>query len=231
MAKHQKTREQKKALTLAKLATAKKNAEEGEETTVPVWYHPQFGVRIQYDAPASWSTGGLPAVPWTVAARLDVIKHDKYSFKIVGGQTLPTGFLWAHRDKQTYGMSGPFAAYAPIHRRCRDCKAMFEWTAKAQQHLYETIGVTTEATATRCQACARRRRAIEDARAAYAKAVAEIPADTAAPYVRVAKAMLDVLEAGGTLSIDRAIGYCTRARKLGAGTSADAVEAKLRDRR
>jgi hypothetical protein len=188
-------------------------------------------VRIQYDAPSSWSRDGLPAVPWTVATRLDVIKRDKYTFKIVGGQSLPKGFLWAQPDKQTFGMSGPFRVYAPIHRRCRDCKAMFEWTAEAQRHLYETVGVRVEKTATRCQACARKRRAIEDARAAYATAAAEIPAETAAPYVRVAKAMLDVLEAGGTLSVDRAIGYCTRARKLGAGASVNAIETKLRARR
>jgi hypothetical protein len=91
--------------------------------------------------------------------------------------------------------------------------------------------VIVEKTATRCQACARKRRAIEDARTAYAKAAEAIPAETSAPYVRVAKAMLEVLEAGGKLSIERAIGYCTRARKLGAGTSVDVIDAKLRARR
>lgn len=231
MAKYPKTREQKKALSAARVATAKKVAIEGDETTVPVWYHPQLGVRIQYDAPYTYARDGLPVTPWTIATRLDVIKRDKYAFTIVGGQKLPKGFLWAQPEKQTFGLSGPFRAYAPIHRRCRDCKAMYEWSAKAQQHLYETLGVNVEKTATRCQACARKRRAIEDARAAYAKAVAELPADTPAPYVRVAKAMLDVLEAGGTLSLERAIGYCTRARKLGAATSVDAIERKLRARR
>lgn len=231
MAKHPKAREQKKALSAASVAAAKKAAAEGEETTAPVWYHPQFGARIQFDAPGSWSRDGLPAVPWTVATRLDVIKRDKYTFTVIGGQSLPKGFLWAQPSKQSFGMSGPLAVFAPIHRRCRDCKAMFEWPAQAQQHLYETLGVNVEKTATRCQTCARKRRAIEDARAAYAKAAAEIPADTAAPYVRVARAMLDVLDAGGTLSIERAIGYCTRARKLGAGTSVNAVETKLRARR
>ncbi|MFN0247398.1 MAG: zinc-ribbon domain containing protein [Kofleriaceae bacterium] len=228
MAKHPKTREQKKARASAKVAATKKVAAEGEETTVPIWYHPQFGVRIQDGAPSSWSRDGLPVVPWSVVARLDVIKRGTYSFTIIGGQLLPKGFLWGQPNKQKFGLSGPFLAYAPIHRRCRDCKAMFEWTAAAQRHLYETLGVYVDKTATRCQACARRRRAIEDARAAYAKTVEEIPADTAAPYVRVAKAMLELLEAGGTLSIDRAIGYCTRARKLGAGTSIDAIETKLR---
>lgn len=229
MPKHPKTRDQKKALSAARVAATKKAAAEGEETTVPVWYHPQFGARVQYDAPGSWSCDGLPVVPWTVAARLDVIKRDKYTFKIVGGQSLPKEFLWAQPSKQTFGMSGPFVVFGPIHRRCRDCKVMFEWPAKAQQHLYETLGVSVEKTAIRCQACARTRRAIEEARAAYAKVAAEVPADTAAPYVRVAKAMLDVLEAGGKVSIDRAIGYCTRARKLGAAV--DAIEAKLRARR
>ncbi|GEM_PF-1842671 len=231
MAKHPKTRDQKTALSAARVAAAKKAATDGEETTVPLWYHPQFGARVQFDTPGTWSRDGLPVAPWTAAARLDVVKRDKYTFRIVGGQTLPKGFLWGQPSKQTFGMKGPFVVFAPIHRRCRDCRAMFEWPAKAQQHLYETLGVNVEKTATRCQACARKRRAIEAARAEYAKAAAEIPADTAAPYLRVVTAMLEVLEAGGTLSIERAIGYCTRARKLGARTSVDAVEAKLRARR
>jgi hypothetical protein len=108
---------------------------------------------------------------------------------------------------------------------------IFTWPAEAQKHLYETLGVYVSKTAVRCQACARKRRAIETARVAYAEAAAALPAETAMPYVRVAKAMLDVLEAGGTLSLDRAIGYCTRARKLGAKSSVDDVEAKLRARR
>lgn len=232
MAKHSKRRDQAKAIAAVKAAAAKKRAEEGEDTTVPVWLHPQHGVRIQFDSPrGGWNRDGLPVVPWTTVTRLDIIKRDKYSFTIVSGQKLPKGFLWGQRDKQNYGLSGPYVAYAPLTRRCRDCKAMYTWSAEAQKHLYETLGVFVDKTATRCQACARKRRAIESARAAYAKAVAELPAETAAPYVRVAKAMLDVLEAGGTLSIDRAIGYCTRARKLGAKSSVDGVEAKLRARR
>ena len=197
MAKHPKTRDQKAALSAARAAAAKKASTEGEETTVPAWYHPHFGARVQFEAPGSWSRDGLPVVPWTVAARLDVIKRDKSTFTIVGGQSLPKGFLWAQPSDQTFGMSGPVTVFAPIHRRCRDCKAMFDWPAKAQQHLYETLGVSVLKTATRCQTCARKRRAIEDARAAYAKAAAEIPADTAAPYLRVARAMLDVLDGHG----------------------------------
>lgn len=94
MAKYPKTREQKKALSAARVATAKKVAVEGDETTVPVWYYPQFGARIQYDAPRTWSRAPRHDGQPTVAARLDVIKRGEYSFTIVDGQSLPKGFVW-----------------------------------------------------------------------------------------------------------------------------------------
>lgn len=232
MAKHPRTRDQKKALAEKKRAAAKKATVDGEETTITVWYHPQFGVAIRFEQPAApWNRDGFPVVPYTAVASLDVIKGTTWRYEIVPGQSLPKGFLWGEREKQKFGMSGHNVAYAPLHLRCRDCKKPYTWSASAQKHLYETIGVQIDKTSTRCQPCAQKRRALEGARAQYAKAVADIPAETSAPYVRAAKAALEVLERGGTLSIDRAIGYCTRARKLGAGAAVIAVEAELRARR
>lgn len=201
--------------------------------TVSVWYHPQLGVRIRTEAPAySWRVDGLPLASWREVAKLDVVSHDRYGFTIVGGQALPRGYLWADPSKQKYGLSGPFLAYAPVERRCRDCGEMYTWSARAQQHLYETIRVISEKTARRCQSCARARRALETARAAYAEAARELDhAPTASAYVRVAKLMLELHQRGGRVSLERAIGYCTRARKLGGGAAVDAVEEKLRARR
>lgn len=189
---------------------------------VTVWHDERDGIRIARDAPASH---------WTAIAEIRVAPGTGYYVPIVQ-QPLPRGFLWADRTKQRHGWGGPNLIYGPIARRCHRCKAPFTWTARAQKHLYETIGAWTDVVANLCQPCARARRAIEDARAAYAtaRAAAEV-APTAAAYALVGKRMLELLEAGGSASIERAIAYCSHARKLGAGAANDAIDAKLRARR
>jgi hypothetical protein len=122
--------------------------------------------------------------------------------------------------------------YGPLEKVCGECKAPFVFGARAQQHMYEVLRLHVDATAKRCQGCARKRRALEDARAAYAAALkAAEGATTAKPHLDVAKATLDLVMAGGRAGIDRAIGACRRARRLGAGKSAARLEAKLITRR
>jgi hypothetical protein len=193
----------------------------GGEAIASVRYNPQRGVRISLDLDTALAG-------WHEIARVQVRERAPWP-RILPGQRLPEGFLWADPEKQNFGMSGPFLAYGPIERRCRDCREMFTWSAAAQQHLYETIGAIVDTTATRCQACARARRKREEARVAYADALRALEAaPSAAGHLRVAKAILELLRAGGRTSLEKAIGHCTRARKLGAAASVDAVERSLR---
>ena len=200
---------------------------------VGVWYHPQLGVRIQLEQPRhTWSVGGLPVQPWTRAASLDIVRRTNGGYTIIPGQSLPRGYLWADPTKQFFGMGGPYLAYAPIERRCHACKSMYTWSASAQQHLYETLRVFVDKTATLCQPCARERRALEDARARYSASLAALDTDpTGDAHARVARDMLEILELGGRVSIDEAIGHCTRAKRRGAASAVLAVEAELRARR
>jgi hypothetical protein len=192
--------------------------------TFGVWYHPDQGARIAIAKPTAYRDG-----TWTEVARLDAIDGVEYKYAIAPGQSLPRGYLWGDLTKQVYGFNGGFLAYAPIERRCSTCKEMFTWSARAQKHLYETIGIHTEKTARHCQSCARKRRALETARSVYATALKELEAaDSVAARVRVAKCMLEILTHGGQVSIAKAIGHCTRARRLGGAGSVDAVETKLR---
>ena len=157
--------------------------------------------------------------------------RSTWDFTILPGQALPRGYLWADPRRQVYGMGGPHLVYAPLTRCCRDCAATFTWSARAQQHLYETLRLNIETTAMRCQPCARQRRALEAARARYAAALDAVrAAPTASGHARVAALMLEILERGGRVAIARALGHCTRARRLGASTSVDAIEARLRAR-
>lgn len=202
------------------------------EVAAWLWHHPQGGAAISTDEgrPRYWahyytaSSGGRLVGPVRLAT-------SGSHYVIAFGETPPKGFLWGDPSKQKYGIGGGFIVYGPIERRCRDCKALFIWPAAAQKHLFETIGATVDTIANRCHPCARARRALESARAAYAEALRELDATSAAAHLRVAKAVLAVLEAGGRASIDRAIGHCTRARRLGAASSVDAVERSLRARR
>lgn len=219
---------------IAKAVKAAKRAKpEVTEGEVGVWYHPQLGVKIRIERPVhTWKVDGLPLQPWTHVANLDTIVRPNGGYDIVPGQSLPRGYLWGDPSKQKYGLGGPYLAYAPIERRCWKCKDMYTWSASAQKHLYETISVWTDKTATLCQPCARKRRALEDARARYSKSLAVLEhAPSGAAHAQVARDMLELLEAGGRASLDKAIGHCTRARKLGAGNAVMAVETALRARR
>lgn len=199
--------------------------------TVGLWYHPQHGAQIATQRPSwSWSVDGLPVVAWTEVMQL-AATTEHGTFRVIPGQKLPKGYLWGNPSMQKYGLGGPFLVYAPIERRCHACKEMYIWSARAQKHLYETIGVWIDKTAKHCQSCARERRAREEARAAYATALAELAATpSGAAHATVATTMLAILEAGGRVSLEKAIGHCTRARRLG-DTSIASVEAALRARR
>jgi hypothetical protein len=189
-----------------------------------LWYHPSYGALLR---PGREPPG---------RARRDADWQEITTIRVATvagllvpppGQRLPRGFLWADPARQKYGWGDPAYVYAPLHRRCRDCGCDFVFPAKAQQHLYETLGALRDVAATRCQPCARRYRTLERRRVAYAAALhAAEDAPSAATHLAVARAAIAVLEAGGQVPIDRMIGHARRARTLRA-RAADTVEAQL----
>ncbi len=137
--------------------------------------------------------------------------------------------MWGDPSKQRFGMGGPQEVFGPLDRACHDCQQPFVFPAAAQKHLLEETGAFIDTTATRCLPCSRRKNKLERARRAHAEALAALDLGgpiTATQYLCAARAALALLEAGGTTSLDRAIGYCRKARKLGA-KAAEAVEDKL----
>ena len=114
--------------------------------------------------------------------------------------------------------------FGPLDKVCRDCRDPFVLTAREQKHLAETLRLFTDVTSVRCRSCRRAKVALERARVAYAAALrAAEQAPSAATHLDVARAILDVLAAGGRAPLDRALGHCRRARRLGASTAADRV--------
>jgi hypothetical protein len=144
----------------------------------------------------------------------------------------PKGFLWGDPERQVHGLSGAILVFGPIEKTCRDCGAPFVLTAQEQQHLAETLRLLTLVTSVRCRACRRAKVELEQARQAYAEALAAAErAPTAETHLAVARAALAVLSSGGRAPLDKALSHCRRARKLGAAAAADRVEqqiAKLR---
>jgi hypothetical protein len=144
----------------------------------------------------------------------------------------PKGFLWGDPDAQTYGMGGPELVFGPLDKVCRDCRARFVFSAREQKHLVETRRLFIDATTVRCARCRRARVELERARKAYAAALrAAETTPTAAAQLAVACAVVDVVDAGGRASLDRAVACCRRARKLGAKRAAARVEEMIASRR
>jgi hypothetical protein len=196
--------------------------------SVRAWFHPQRGGMLTKDkvAPGCLRYRGGSDGDWREIASLDL---DELGC-VIPGQRLPRGFLWADPARQSYGLGGAQVFYGPLERTCRDCGDMFLLPAAAQRHLYETLGLFVDKLAVRCQPCARRRRALEAKRAAYAAAVAAAAgATTAQPHLDFARAAIALVAAGGRASLDRAIASARHAQRLGAGASAERVERKLRE--
>jgi putative zinc ribbon protein len=195
-----------------------------------VWFHPQRGGALTIEpVPPGYSRyRGGPGEAWRTIARVEVSTLGG-TVRPLPGQKLPKGYLWGSPEQQEFGLGYGHQVYGPLEKRCSDCGAAFVWPARAQQHLYEVIRVHVDVTAKRCRSCARKRKQIEDARTVYAQALAAADgATTPKPYLEVARATLELVELGGRAGIERAIGSCRRARRLGAGAVADQLEARLR---
>lgn len=193
-------------------------------------FHPQRGGVLTQDkvSPGCMRYRGGADGDWREIAHLDL---DEFG-RLLPGQRLPRGFLWADPARQHYGLGGAQPFYGPLERTCRDCGNAFVLPATAQRHLYETLGLFVDTRAVRCQPCARRRRAIEAKREIYAGAVAAAAgAITAQPHLDLARAAIALVIAGGHASLDRAIGSARRAQRLGAGVPAERAERKLRELR
>jgi hypothetical protein len=194
-----------------------------------VSFHPQRGGMVTIDpVPRSCRRyrGGKDS-DWREIARVEVVMSGRAPL-VVAGQSLPKGYLWGAVEKQVFGMGGGHAVYGPLENRCSDCGAAFVLSARAQQHMYEVLRLHVDTQGKRCLTCGRKRRALEEARVAYAAAVtAAEGATTAKPFLDLARTTLEVVLAGGKARIERGIASCRRARKLGAGEIADRTEARL----
>jgi hypothetical protein len=195
-----------------------------------LWFHPQRGACLSDDMPnpLMWERRGGSLGNWREVARVRVVET-------LAGQVPdptqppPKGFLWGDATKQHYGMGGAYPAYGPIQRICRTCGELFTWSARAQKQLYEVARANSDTIALHCQRCGRAANDREAKRQAYAAALRELEQQASADaHVAVAKAILELVKAGGRASLDRAVGHCSRARRLGRARSVDDLEAKLR---
>lgn len=194
-----------------------------------LYFHPQRGALISSDGPNLQVLGyrGGSASEWREVAKLRMQRDERGLLVPSPGQALPKGFLWGAPGRQSYGMGGPELVFGPLSKICRECEQPFVFPAHAQKHLLEEVGLYIDVTAVRCLDCARRKVKIERARRAHATALAAVAAKPdAAMVLAAARAALELLEAGGRTSIERAIGQARKARKLGA-RAADNVEEKL----
>lgn len=188
--------------------------------TAGVWFHPEYGGRIMKEAPAGNS--------WRQIASVQVVVGPYRMLTPLPGQRLPRGFLWGDPSKQNFGLSGPEMVFGPLPRVCRDCGESFVLGARAQQQLYEVARAFIDVRPKRCQPCGRRRNAIERARNVYADTLRVVAAnETAVTHLAVARAVLELVRAGGKASLDKAIGHCRRARRLGAARVAERLESSL----
>jgi len=204
-----------------------------EQRTLRLFAHPQRGVALESEpvAPAYRRYRGGRDGDWREVAAV-VVVAEGWLWVPAPGQRLPAGFLWGDPARQRFGMGGPELVFGPLEKVCHDCKEPFVHTAREQKHLAEALQLFIDVTTIRCRSCRRAKVARERARAAYAAALrtAEL-APSAAAHLAVARAILDVVDAGGRAPLDKALGHCRRARKLGATTSAERVEQQIRARR
>jgi hypothetical protein len=148
------------------------------------------------------------------------------------GTRPPNRFLWGDPERQVFGLGGPVLVFGPLDKVCRDCREPFVWTAREQKHLAETLRLFIDATTVRCGPCRRARLTLERARKVYAEALrAAETAPDAASCLAAARAAVDVVDAGGRASLERAVALCRRARRLGARSAADRLEEAIARRR
>ena len=131
---------------------------------------------------------------------------------------LPPGAILGDLSKQRCGMGGAHPAYLDYAYTCRRCGAQDVFTARAQQHWYETLGGYADSHAIHCRTCRdpprhkrRVHRLLADALAAY----------DAAPCPKNALAIAEI-----TLDAGDAVGE--RARQRGLGHAREALRAGLR---
>ena len=208
-------------------------SDSSERRTLRLFFHPQRGTML-VDAPvlpgARRYRGGKDS-DWREVAVVEVVAANG-SWRPAPGQRPPRDFLWGDPEQQNFGMGGPEIVFGPLEKVCRDCGDTFVLTAREQKHLAETLRLFIDVTSIRCRSCRRAKLALERARAAYADALRAVErAPSAAAHLDVARAALAVVAAGGRAPLDRALGHCRRARKLGATTAAERVERKIAARR
>lgn len=198
---------------------------------VRVFYHPQRGVFLSPGPiePMCARYRGGSDTDWRELTPVEVELRGGRSYRPAPGQRLPRGFLWGDPSRQMYGMGGPVNIFGPLERSCRTCHEAFVFTAQEQRHWHEELGFYIDATAVHCRPCRTARQRLESARRAYELALRAAKAVSCAEnHLAVARAAVKLIGAGGSAPIDKALGHCTRARRLGAAASADRVSESLR---
>jgi hypothetical protein len=198
---------------------------------VRVFYHPQRGVFVSPDsiAPMCARYRGGSDSDWRELSTVEIELGAGGSYHPVAGQSLPRGFLWGDPSRQLFGLGGPAVMFGPPEKVCRSCREPFTFTAAEQKHWYEELGFLLDSTAVHCRQCRAARRRIERHRRAYALALRAVTtAPSAQGHLAVARAVVQLIRAGGQASIEKALGHCTRARRFGARASADRLSETLR---
>jgi len=113
--------------------------------------------------------------------------------------------------KQNLGMGTPFAAYVDRPFRCEDCDAASVFTAREQQHWYETLGFLIWVYPKQCAPCRAKRRQKKRANNALASALAGLDANDPSQLEAVAR-LYDEIGAAAKATTYRARAKNRRAR-------------------
>jgi hypothetical protein len=196
-----------------------------------VFHHPQRGVVLSADPiqPRCRRYRGGADADWRELPAVRVETGPDGIDRPAPGAIISPGHCWGDPSRQQYGLGGPALVFGPLEKVCRTCGAPFIFTAEEQKHWYEDLGFFIDATAVHCGPCRAAHQRVEAARRDYAAALhAARGARSAEQHLAVARAAIALLHAGGHVSIDKALGHCTRARRLGSSAGADRLSEALR---
>lgn len=119
--------------------------------------------------------------------------------------------LGANIAKENLGMGTPFAAYVDRPYRCEDCDAKSVFTAREQQHWFETLGFLIWVYPKQCAACRAKRRRQKQANRALGEALAGLDASDPTQLEAVAR-LYDEIGAAAKATTFRARAKNRRAR-------------------
>jgi hypothetical protein len=145
-------------------------------------------------------------------------------------ETVPDGAVIGDISRQDCGAYGePAYWYVDLDRRCVQCREGFVFSASEQKRWREVLGFHESSVAIRCRSCRKQRRSVASLREGMAvalRATEERP-QSAEAWLDLARATDGLRSATGAGSLDRGLKAARKAKKLGAGSLADLLEARL----